>query len=279
MSKSTAKIKKIILPVTGMTCASCAATVEKAISQLDGVSGTFVNLASEKASVEYDPEKLSVKTLVAAVSDTGYGVALEKKTFGVAGMSCASCAANIEKGLAGVPGVISVNVNLATDKATVAFPNGTVTMTDITKAVVDAGFSVKAEAKEGVPKPDDITETTHRELRTLRRKLLLAVGIGFFMLLVAVSEFTGGWMPTFLGNKYLLWALATPVQFWAGWQFYRGMWGALKHRTANMNTLIAVGTSATSIRQRLLSPSSCWVASWKPGLRAKPPTPLKSSSA
>jgi Cu+-exporting ATPase len=244
MSKPAAKTKKIILPVTGMTCASCAVTVEKALSHLDGVSGAFVNLASEKASVEYDPDRLSAKTLAAVVSDTGYGVALEKKTFGVTGMSCASCAANIEKALARVPGVISANVNLATERATVEFPTGTVTMADITKAVVDAGFSVKTEAKEGGPEPYEITETTRRELATLRRKLILAVGIGFFMLLVAVSEFTGDWMPTFLGNKYLLWALATPVQFWAGWQFYRGMWGALKHRTANMNTLIAVGTSA-----------------------------------
>jgi Cu+-exporting ATPase len=245
MSKPTARTKKIIIPVTGMTCASCSVTVEKALSQLDGVSGAFVNLASEKASVEYDPNKLSAKTLAATISDTGYGVALEKKTFGVTGMSCASCAANIEKALVKVAGVISVNVNLATEKATVEFPAGTVTMANLKKAVVEAGFGViEAEAKEGAPQPDEITETTRQELRTLRRKLILAVGIGFFMLLVAVSHFTGDWMPTFLGNKYLLWALATPVQFWAGWQFYKGMWGALKHRTANMNTLIAVGTSA-----------------------------------
>jgi len=245
MSKPTAKTKNIIIPVTGMTCASCSVTVEKALSQLDGVSGAFVNLASEKASVEYNPNKLSAKTLAATISDTGYGVALEKKAFGVTGMSCASCAANIEKALTKVAGVISVNVNLATEKATVEFPAGTVTMADLKKAVVEAGFGViEAKVKEGTPQPDVITETTHRELRTLRRKLILAVGIGFFMLLVAVSHFTGDWMPTFLGNKYLLWALATPVQFWAGWQFYKGMWGALKHRTANMNTLIAVGTSA-----------------------------------
>ncbi|MES0278302.1 MAG: heavy metal translocating P-type ATPase [Dehalococcoidales bacterium] len=245
MGKPTAKTKKIIIPVTGMTCASCAVTVEKALSQMDGVSGVFVNLASEKASVEYDPNSLSVKTLVATVSDTGYGVALEKKIFGLTGMTCASCASHVEKALAGVPGVISVNVNLATEKATVEFPTGAVTMADLKKAVVDAGYGViETKAEEGAPQPDEVTETTRRELRTLRRKLILAVGIGFFMLLVAVSHFTGDWMPAFLGNKYLLWALATPVQFWAGWQFYKGMWGALKHRTANMNTLIAVGTSA-----------------------------------
>ncbi len=245
MSKPKAKTKKIIIPVTGMTCASCAVTVEKALSQLDGVSGAFVNLASEKASVEYDPNRLSARTLAAAVSDTGYGVALEKKTFGLTEMTCASCASHVEKALAVVPGVISVNVNLATKKATVEFPTGAVTMADLKKAVVDAGYGViETKAEEGAPQPDEVTETTRRELRTLRRKLILAVGIGFFMLLVAVSHFTGDWMPAFLGNKYLLWALATPVQFWAGWQFYKGMWGALKHRTANMNTLIAVGTSA-----------------------------------
>jgi Cu+-exporting ATPase len=115
-------------------------------------------------------------------------------------------------------------------------------MADLRQAVEAAGYGVLAE--EGAADPDMIAEATRHELTTLRRKLILAIGIGFFMLLVAVSEFTGDWIPSFLGNKYLLWALATPVQFWAGWQFYRGMWGALKYRTANMNTLIAVGTSA-----------------------------------
>jgi Cu+-exporting ATPase len=216
--------------------------VEKALSKQDGVSTAFVNLASAKASIEYEPGKLTARDLAASVKDTGYGVALDKKTFAISGMTCASCASHVEKALAEVPGVVSANVNLATEKATVEYPTGAVTMADLRQAVEAAGYGVLAE--EGAADPDMIAEATRHELTTLRRKLILAIGIGFFMLLVAVSEFTGDWIPSFLGNKYLLWALATPVQFWAGWQFYRGMWGALKYRTANMNTLIAVGTSA-----------------------------------
>jgi len=116
MAKGTRKgRKKIILPVTGMTCASCVATIEKGLSKIPGVSRVNVNLASEKASIEYEPSKVDTKTLMDTISDVGYGVAVAKTTFSVSGMTCASCVANIEKALTKVPGVISVNVNLASE--------------------------------------------------------------------------------------------------------------------------------------------------------------------
>ena len=104
MSDKTKQVKKIILPITGMTCASCATTNEKALSKLPGVSRVNVNLASEKASIEYDPSQVAIKTLMDTISDVGYGVAVEKTTFSVGGMTCASCVANIEKALVKVPG-------------------------------------------------------------------------------------------------------------------------------------------------------------------------------
>ncbi len=243
MSNETKRMKKIILPVVGMTCASCAATIEKGLSKLPGVSQVNVNLASEKASIEYDPSQVDTKALMDTISDVGYGVAVEKTTFSVGGMTCASCVASIEKALAKVPGVISVNVNLATEKATVEYLEGEVSMADFKRAVEGAGYSIWAEVSaEG----DVVMAATRREIRTLKTKLIFAGSIGLFMLLIAVSEFSGGWswLPSFLGNHYLLWVLATPVQFWAGWQFYQGLWAGLKHKTANMFTLIAVGTSA-----------------------------------
>ena len=243
MPNETKRIKKIILPVTGMTCASCVATIEKGLSKMPGVSNVNVNLASEKASIEYDPSKVDTKALMDTISDVGYGVAVEKTTFSVGGMTCASCVASIEKALVKVPGVISVNVNLATEKATVEYLEGEVSMTDFKRAVEGAGYSIRAEVSaEG----DVVMAATRREIRTLKTKLIFAGSIGLFMLLIAVSEFSGGWswLPPFLGNHYLLWVLATPVQFWAGWQFYQGLWAGLKHKTANMFTLIAVGTSA-----------------------------------
>jgi Cu+-exporting ATPase len=96
--------------------------------------------------------------------------------------------------------------------------------------------------------PDDVTNVARREARILRQKLIVSGIIGIYMFLIMIAELTGGgWLPSFFGNKYLLWVLATPVQFWAGWQFYKGLWGGLKHKTANMNTLIAVGTSVAYI--------------------------------
>ena len=123
MSKETKQTSKIILPVTGMTCATCVDTIEKGLSKVPGVSQVNVNLASEKASIEYDSSKVDTRALMDTISDAGYGVALEKKTFSIGGMTCASCVANVEKALAGVPGVISANVNLATEKSTVAYPS------------------------------------------------------------------------------------------------------------------------------------------------------------
>ena len=237
--------QKTIMPVTGMTCASCAATIEKGLSDLTGVSRVNVNLANEKASIEYDSSKVDTRALIDTISDVGYGVAVEKTTFSVGGMTCASCVANIEDALAKVPGIISANVNLASEKATVQYLEGEASMADFKRAVEGAGYSTRVEVgTEGIAEPDAVMAATRRELRTLRSKLIFADTIGLFMLLIAISEFSGGWMPSFLDNHYLLWVLATPVQFWAGWQFYRGTWGALKHKRANMNTLIAVGTSA-----------------------------------
>ena len=241
MSSENKKTQKAILPLTGMTCASCAATVEKALSELSGVQKANVNLASEKASVEYNPDKVTASMMIRAISDAGYGVALEKATFNIGGMTCASCASHVEKALVDVKGVVSAFVNLATEKATVEFLPGEATTADLRNAVESAGYQFLGEETATT---DTISEGNRRELRSLRNRLILASIIGAYMLVVALSEFTGGWLPSVFSNGYLLWLLATPVQLWAGWQFYQGAWGALKHKTANMNTLIAVGTSA-----------------------------------
>jgi Cu+-exporting ATPase len=237
--------KKAHIHITGMTCASCASTIEKGLANTPGVERADVNFASEKASIEYDPAKVGLTQLKNTISELGYNVATKKSTFPVGGMTCASCVANIEKALVKVPGVISVNVNLASEKATIQYLEGEASMADFRQAVEGAGYSIQAEVSaEGIAELDAATVAARQEVRTLRNKVIFAGTIGLFMMLVAISEFSGGWMPSSLGNHYLLWALATPVQFWAGWQFYKGFWAALKHKRANMNTLIAVGTSA-----------------------------------
>ncbi|MFC1942476.1 heavy metal translocating P-type ATPase [Chloroflexota bacterium] len=323
MSKTGNKPRKTNLPITGMTCASCVATIEKALSEKTGVNQSNVNLASEKASIEYDPDKVNITTLIKTVSDAGYGVATDKTSFKIGGMSCASCVSNLEKALLAVPGVVSVNVNLASEKATIEYLKSEAGIRDLKEAVVGAGYQIleneeagkkkislgvsgmtcascvghveKAlKALEGVNsvnvnlatekatveydpavievadirqavesagygiRSEKVDETfmesdagssaARQETSILRKKLIVSGVIGIYMFLIMISELTGGaWLPSYFGNKYLLWALATPVQFWAGWQFYKGLLAGLRHKTANMNTLIAVGTSVAYV--------------------------------
>ena len=136
------------------------------------------------------------------------------------------------RALVGVPGVVSASVNLASEKATVSYLEETDVAT-LRRVVRDAGYELGSETET----PEDVTTAARREIRGLGSRLILAVAL-------AVLVMGLGFGPSFAGKPYLLWVLATPVQFWAGWRFYRGSWGALRHRTADMNTLIAVGTSA-----------------------------------
>ncbi|MFC1937319.1 heavy metal translocating P-type ATPase [Chloroflexota bacterium] len=233
MSDTTEKRKqKAIIPVTGMTCTTCAATVEKGLADTPGIEQARVNFASEKAAIEYDPSRTDPAKIKNVISNLGYGVAAKKSIFPVSGMTCASCVARVEHALLSVPGVISASVNLASEKATVEYIEGT-EIASLRKTVKDAGYGLGPEAEA----LEDVTTAAQREVKALRNRLILAAVLGLSIMIL-------GWTATFAGKPYLLWALATPVQFWAGWRFYRGTWGALKHRTADMNTLIAVGTSA-----------------------------------
>ncbi len=233
MSVETKKGKrKAIIPVTGMTCTTCAATIEKGLAETAGVEEARVNFASEKASIEYDPSRVNLAKIKDTISKLGYGTATRKSIFPVAGMTCASCVAHVEQALNGVPGVISAGVNLASEKATVEYLEGT-DFADLRHAVADAGYKLGSEAET----LEDVTAAAQREIRTVRNRFILAAVLGLSLFIIS-------WLPSFAGKLYLLWALATPVQFWAGWRFYRGAWGALKHKTADMNTLIAVGTSS-----------------------------------
>ncbi|TET41813.1 MAG: heavy metal translocating P-type ATPase, partial [Dehalococcoidia bacterium] len=229
---SSKKSGKASVHITGMTCTTCAATIEKALSETPGVEQANVNFASEKASVEYDPTKVDLAKIKNTISQMGYGVATKKSLFPVGGMTCASCVARVEDALSSVPGVISASVNLASEKATVEYVEGT-ELADLRRAVRNAGYELGRE----IQALEDVTTAAQREIRALRNRLIIAIALGVAIMVI-------GFGPSFVGKPYLLWALATPVQFWAGWRFYRGAWGALRHKTADMNTLIAVGTSA-----------------------------------
>jgi Cu+-exporting ATPase len=229
------KSEKAHIHITGMTCTTCAATIEKGLSETPGVKQAKVNFAAEKAYIEYDPSKVDLAKIKGTISRLGYGTATKKSIFPVSGMTCASCVARVEQALSGVPGVISANVNLASEKATVEYVEGT-ELADLRRAVEEAGYKLSLEAET----LEDVDTAAQREIQAVKKRFIFAAVLaGIIMALM--------WAPSFLGKGYLLWALATPVQFWAGWRFYLGTWGALKHRTADMNTLIATGTSAAYV--------------------------------
>ncbi|MBL7062041.1 MAG: heavy metal translocating P-type ATPase, partial [Dehalococcoidia bacterium] len=226
------KPEKARIHVTGMTCTTCAATIEKGLAQTPGVEKADVSFASEKASVEYDSSKVDLAKIAKTISGLGYRVATKKSIFPVSGMTCASCVARVEEALSSVPGVISANVNLASEKATVEYVEGT-DAAEMRRAVEEAGYGLGSEATT----LEDVTTASQREIRGLRNRFIFALVLAVVIMVLSM-------VPDFPWKPYLLWALATPVQFWTGWWFYKGMWGALKHKTADMNTLIAVGTSA-----------------------------------
>ncbi|MCK5123645.1 MAG: heavy metal translocating P-type ATPase, partial [Dehalococcoidia bacterium] len=228
---SPKKANKASIHITGMTCTTCARTVAKGLSHTPGVEEANVNFASQKAYIEYDPERVNLAKIKDTVSQLGYGVATKKSIFPVGGMTCASCVARVEEALSSVPGVISASVNLASEKATVEYVEGT-GLAYMRRAVKEAGYELGPEAEA----LEDVTTAAQREIRVIRNKFIIAA-------ILTASIMALGWGPSFVGKSYLLLALATPVQFWAGLRFYRGAWGALKHKTSDMNTLVAVGTS------------------------------------
>ncbi|MBI0584176.1 MAG: copper-translocating P-type ATPase [Methanomassiliicoccus sp.] len=228
--------------VVGMTCASCVGIVEEAIRALPGVRSATVNMATEKARVEYDPSQVEPRKILEAIQEAGYEIAVDQVTFGIKGMVCASCVGIIEESLLAVDGVFSATVNLATEKATVRYNPELVTVEVLKAAIVGAGYEViEAETLD--------TEMAEREREQRRQFALLvfslALSIPIMVLMIGFDFF--GWAEV-LGitgyEGYVLFIMATPVQFIAGHQFYVGTYYALRNRRANMDTLIAMGSSA-----------------------------------
>ncbi len=233
---------RLSLPITGMTCATCVGHVTSALEGVEGVEQAEVSLATERATVI--APGVSPEALIDAVKDAGYDVMTEDVTLSIGGMTCATCIGHVTHALEGVDGVLAVNVNLATERATVTRIHGAVEVPELRAAVDDAGYSVISVVGEETDGDD--TEELQRTavVRSLRNKMAFAIGAAILMMLImryssisALEDIS----PT--SANLLMWAIATPVQFWAGSQFYRGAWGALKHRTTNMNTLIAIGTT------------------------------------
>jgi Cu+-exporting ATPase len=226
--------ERLILPVQGMTCASCVAHVEKALSRVPGVQKVAVNLATESAAVE--GSALQAGALRNAVSAAGYEVPTRQLRFEVQGMTCASCVSRIEHALAALPGVLKASVNLATETATVELVSGAASVRDVVAAIERAGYQAApvTDAKAG--------DTAARDASVgLRRDTLLALALAVPLLLgTHLSLFGSDWMMP----PWLQWLLATPVQFWSARRFYAAAARAVRARTGNMDLLVSLGTLA-----------------------------------
>ncbi len=246
-------LKETSLQISGMTCAACAVRIEKGLNKLDGVTEATVNLALEKSAIKFDPAITNLEVIQNKVRDLGYNVVTEKAEFNLTGMTCAACATRIEKGLNKLDGVVKANVNLALEKASVEYNPSTMGKSDIIKKVEALGYG--ATLKEEANQQADV-DHRQREIENQTGKFLFSaiLSIPLLWAMVGHFEFTSFiYVPDMFMNPWVQLALATPVQFIIGKQFYVGAFKALKNGSANMDVLVALGTSAAYFYSLYLS--------------------------
>jgi len=227
---------RIELPVAGMTCAACSTRLEKNLNKLPGVKAN-INLAAEKAQIEYDPDQVTPASLIQAIEKTGFTVPPQQLQLALEGMTCAACATRIEKALNSIEGV-SATVNFATETAHISYVPGTTNPELLIAAINKTGYGAHASGESS------------RDAERARRKAIYRKELRVFWLAAALTLPLVGQMGfMFSGHhadiipRWLQFALATPVQFWAGKRFYVGAWHALRGGGANMDVLVALGTS------------------------------------
>jgi Cu+-exporting ATPase len=237
--------KQITLPVTGMHCANCSGTIERNLKKLEGVAEANVNYATEKATVVFDPAVLNEDAIIDKIEDVGYGVATAKVELPITGMTCANCVATVERTLnKKVPGVVAATVNFATEKATVEYIPGQVTRAEMVAAIEKAGYGV-VEAETG--ELEDAEQAAREaEIRDQTRKFWVGVAFALPLFILSMARdfgLLGEWAHAAWVN-WLMLAMAAPVQFYTGWDYYVGGFKALRNKSANMDVLVAMGSSA-----------------------------------
>ncbi|MFT0801335.1 heavy metal translocating P-type ATPase [Bacillus swezeyi] len=248
--------KEAILQISGMTCAACAARIEKGLKRLDGVEDANVNVALEKSKVVYDPAKIEVGHLAEKVESLGYQVAAEKAEFAISGMTCAACANRIEKRLNKLPGVKSAAVNFALETAAVEYHPGAVSLEDMRETADKLGYKMVLKTDRG---RDSAAEQREKDIQNQTGKFIFSAVLSFPLLWAMVSHFQFTsfiWLPEMFMDPWVQFALATPVQFIVGRQFYVGAYKALRNKSANMDVLVALGTSAAYFYSLYLSMKS-----------------------
>lgn len=237
--------KQITLPVIGMTCANCVASVERNSKKVAGVTDAVVNFSTEKATVTYDPAQATPQEVIARIQKAGYQVPTATMELAITGMTCANCVNTVERTLnKKVAGILEASVNFATEKASLSYIPGAVSRADIVAAVERAGYGV-VESESPEELVDAEKEARQREIQNQTRKLWVGVAFTLPLFLLSMARdfgLIGMWAHAEWVN-YFFWLLATPVQFYTGWDYYVGGYKSLRNKSANMDVLVALGSS------------------------------------
>ncbi|MGG3692215.1 heavy metal translocating P-type ATPase [Heyndrickxia ginsengihumi] len=235
--------KEVHLQIAGMTCAACANRIEKTLKKADGVETANVNLALENATIKYNPDVANVKEFETKIKNLGYDVVTEKKEFAITGMTCAACASRIEKGLNKMNGVSSATVNLALENATVVLNPLEVSTQAIIQKVEKLGYGALLKEENS----SDTAEYKEKVLKRQKNKFIISAILSLPLLWAMVGHFqftSSLYVPALFMNPWFQLILSIPVQFIIGKQFYVGAYKALRNQSANMDVLVALGTSA-----------------------------------
>ncbi|OGO22660.1 MAG: haloacid dehalogenase [Chloroflexi bacterium RBG_16_51_9] len=243
--KKDVKRASLSISIGGMTCASCAANVEKALKGVPGVSEAVVNLSTEKAMVQYNPAAAALAAMKKAVDDIGYEVVLSTANLNVTGMTCASCVEHVQKAVTDLSGVTKAVVNLATSSAKIEYEPSITPLSEIRRAIKDIGYEA-TERTEGQEALDREQQARQREVRRQLINLIISGTLGMLVMIGMLQPywFFSSFVPALLNNKVVLFFLTTPVVFGPGRQFFINSWNGLKRGLTDMNLLYATGIGA-----------------------------------
>ena len=235
--------KQITIPIVGMHCANCANTVGRGLKRLPGVGDANVSYANERAVISYDPKRVTPDQMIALLDDLGYGAALAEADLPIAGMTCSNCANTITRSLKRVDGVLDVNTSYAGERTHVVYLPSMVEPGDLKRAIRDAGYRViEAQGASEEAQLDAEQAARNADIAEKRRKLIVGAVLSTVIMILSMAEMVG--IPLdFPGRLWVVAALATVVQVYVGGDYYVSAWKALKNRTANMDTLVALGSS------------------------------------
>ena len=242
---NSSDFRSLVLPIRGMTCSSCASRIEKKISALNGVMEARVNFGAEQVFIDLDPKKIFLAEILESIKKIGFEVLVNQKSFPIQGLTCASCVSRVEDELVGLYGVLDAQVNLATERVLIEHISSVSEVDEFQSVLRGIGYKLLSNDEDKDQANNLVEEHDVDKLTSLFRRFIFSLSIA---LLILISGMDSGLNfireVNLIGHNFLLLLLATPVQFWGGWVFYRRAWAGLMHGYSDMNTLIVIGTSA-----------------------------------